>query len=121
MRTAKIGDTVVTMNERDYKQLLKRFDTSKAIADRAYISIEAHCICKFYPYPDFKGDHDCSKCPLGDKDRWMRCVEYIRYIAGVEYIIAELGDYINWHSGRDSEARAQLDTIHDFLLRIPRT
>ena len=122
MRTAKIGDTVVTLNERDYKQLLKRFDTSKVVVDRSYMSIEVKCICKFYPHLNFVEDCECSKCPLGDKNGWLHCVEFAKRIANVDNITALLtNDRIEWRRSQDSDARAQLNTIHDFLLRIPRT
>ncbi len=123
MRTAKIGDTEVTLNERDYKQLLKRFDTSKVVIKRDYHSINAACICKFYPYPNARNMYgDCSKCPLGSEYGFMHCVGYMRDIADADSITALLGSTnIEWRRSRDSDARAQLNTIHDFLLRIPRT
>ncbi len=109
MRTAKIGDTVVTLNERDYKQLLKRFDTSKVVVDDGKDRTIGECICKWYDNPRCKG------CPLDSQD--IDCIDLIDYmIPGRVFLLSNNGIYASGDT-----ARTQLDTIHDFLLRIPET
>ncbi|KKN81764.1 hypothetical protein LCGC14_0316760 [marine sediment metagenome] len=112
MRTAKIGNIKVTLNERDYKQLLKRFDTSKVVSRGNYTRTDGECICEWYP-------DDCTSCPLATS---TGCTRLLYYCTGANFHEFDIMDEgMEWHKNSDAKARAQLDTIHDFLLRIPKT
>ncbi|KKN81694.1 hypothetical protein LCGC14_0316060 [marine sediment metagenome] len=122
MRTAKIGDTKVTLNERDYKQLLKRFDTSSTTSTAARVSTDGECICKWYTYNIGERTRSCGKCPLHYNDNVAPCITLLNAMIGSDHLLAapfKCG--MSWFAHLDSAARAQLDTIHDFLLRIPKT
>ena len=122
MRTAKIGDTVVTLNERDYKQLLKRFDTSSTIRTGARLSTDGECICRWYSHDAGKRIRSCGKCPLHYTDGLAPCIRLLNVMIGTDNMLAypyRCG--MNWPVLQDSKARTQLNTIHSFLLRIPRT
>ncbi len=120
MRTAKIGDTEVTLNERDYRQLLKRFDTSKTVsyAGQIMTRTDGQCICD-WNHSDIDDFPFCEKCPLG-KARSIGCVNLLDAMCVKRKFHA---DYygMKWPILNDSTARTQLNTIHSFLLRIPRT
>ena len=116
MRTGKVGDIVVTLNERDYRQLLKRTDTSKVVHQGNQMRTDADCICKAYG--------TCRNCPLGklELNGVAKCMSLVREKLGIKYPKFNTSTKgMIWQRKEDAEARVQLDTIHDFLLRIPKT
>ncbi len=107
MRTFKVGQDIVKLTERDYKQLLKRFNIHNLNGDR----IIAKCICDFYPVN--------AKCPLN-----ISHSPYCRPTSDCQYILKTLNlNFSNlflnyssvWLSNDVEESKEQIKAIHDFL------
>lgn len=114
MRTAKVGDTIVTLDERDYNQLLKRTNTGKIVDGH----IHAACICKHY--------NACVGCPINggsDTNYHHGCLDILNTIANDKDArdIIELGTTVHFKVGYQARGIKHLSAIHDFLLRIPKT
>ena len=119
MRTAKIGDTVVKLNERDYKQLLKRFDTSTIVTKGVFLRTNGHCLCQWYDRTETRSA--CQGCPLLYGRRTAGCIDLLEKMVGEWVLATPSTNGMMWYKLSDAKARTQLNTIHSFLLRIPRT
>ena len=111
MKHLKIADYEITMPNRDWKQLLKRFDVSKAKqSDGGRYWINIKCICDKYRV-------DCDGCPFKVAEIWTKvgCITIAHEIIG-EPTIAMYRDVITWRNRDDTQAREEIQKIRDWLL-----
>lgn len=105
MRVLKWGGQEVRFNERDYKQLLERFDPGIAKRER----IRVQCICEHYGL--------CKGCPFTlEAGRTVCCIAWIRSILGPVYKITLFRNVIAW-SCTDTAAQREIQMIRDELLK----
>lgn len=111
MRKIELDGKIAMLTEKQYNQLLRRFDVS-AIRGR---TIQLKCIC----LPD---DLECKRCPLVvfDTTTAYGCM-YVLDRLDILPCYASLGtEGITWNHNDDSEARAEISAIRDALLTLKR-
>ena len=104
MRYATIDGTEYKLNERDYAQLLRRFDLSRAKNHR----ISIRCICHDYVF--------CKHCPFDINN----CYDLLEDVVDDLLKFAPQGESIDWSPKDDTEARAQIQKVRDVLLSAER-
>lgn len=111
MRETVIDGKTIRMNERDYKQLLRHLDPSRAKLKNGAWFISTECICP---------NGFCPRCPLGGDDE-SACFELLDTLGLSNDCISLNYSSTIWKNKVDVEARRQLSAIHNYLLSIPRT
>ena len=114
MRQFTFQDKTYKMNERDWKQLVKRFDVDKAVKDKDRWFIDVECICKYYGF-------DCKGCPFHPK-RDLSCDDWLESIFGdYLYYHIRLGLWdIHWFDRDNEQARQEINKIRQALLDMRR-
>jgi hypothetical protein len=101
------------LSERNWKQLLRRFDANKAILNVfGYYIIRVNSIC-------VNRDYKCIRCPLRDPHkRTNSCTYLFRNVIGEDlFPYVHLYDSgVMWEPKNDAEARRALQRVMDILL-----
>lgn len=108
MRTFKVPGIrkKVRLPERDYKQLLERFDLTNIEGH----SIKKPCICKRY--------HPWIYCPLAPTGRRGECIDLLENLGLTTDMLSLTFGCIEWEPEGDRQAREEIKTIYDFLLGL---
>jgi hypothetical protein len=105
------------ISERNWKQLLRRFDADKAILNTfGYYFIPVKAICA-------SRDHKCIRCPLRDPHKRINSCTYIfRNIMGEDLLkhLYMLDSGIFWDPKSDREARLALSKVRKVLSQAKR-
>ncbi len=100
------------ISDRNWKQLLRRFDASKAIMNNFgyyFIPVKSICVSRAYK---------CIRCPLRDPHKRINSCTYIfRNIIGEDLLkhIYMLDSGIFWHPQSDRPARLALSKVSEVL------
>ena len=105
MKTATVFGQKLTFKERDYKSLLKRFDTNTFTEKPLgfYYSRVSCALCKHY---------GCDECPISELD--YTCADLVRKIS-IRKRESERYRLLNLHYYTPL-GKKQLDRVHKFLL-----
>ncbi len=105
------------LSERNWKQLLRRFDAHKATLNTFgyyWIPVKSICVSRNYK---------CLRCPLRDPHKRINSCTYIfRNIMGEELLkhIYMLDSGIFWHPQSDPQARLALSKVSEVLSQAPK-
>lgn len=107
MKHLKIADYKITLNNRDWEQLVKRFDVDKA--DPVTHLINIGCVCNYY------GER-CEGCPFFiSTSKRLGCMRVAYSLLGNFKLL--LGYHgMHWRAEDDAQARAEIQKIRDWLL-----
>ncbi len=105
------------LSERNWKQLLRRFDARKATLNTFgyyWIPVKSICVSR---------DYKCLRCPLRDPHKRINSCTYIfRNIIGEDLLknIYMLDSGIFWEPKCDTQARSALSKVSEILAKAPR-
>ena len=112
MRKATLFGKDVYLTEKQWGQLVRRFDVDKT-KRRKYGSkfeIRVGCFCADFP---------CSRCPLG-KLKWREidgCIRAMNYLCGTSDLAFNVGmASVSWHEIDDRKARRQVQKVYTALM-----
>ena len=111
MKHLKTERYEVALNNRDWNQLLKRFDARRAKRDRAMVEIPIQCICNHY------GNY-CEGCPfkVAECPFTIGCTVLAHELLGDEIVIRFGRWCIYWYSSEDTQAREEIQKVREWLL-----
>ena len=117
MRKIAIEGTKTKLSERDYKQLLERFDvenTEDGIGST--LIIKRPCICRSYDYIKGQG---CKSCPFDIFDKTGEgCIQMLHMLSLRPAHAMLCRNTIYWAGGSDFLARHEITAIRDWLLGL---
>ena len=112
MRTARLFGKDIYLTEKQWSQLVRRFDVDKT-KRRKYGSkfeIRIGCFCCDFP---------CRHCPLNVL-RWgdtYGCIRVVNYLCGTSNWAFNLTmDAVSWYEGEDKTARRQIQKVYTALM-----
>ena len=119
MRVRKFDDRVVTLTEKEWRELLKRFDLNRVVEneekERCEIPSTGCYLCKRYRL----SMDSCGCCPLHTTA--SSCGDLVAVIVGTHVVFfMERTSGIWWDFGDDEEAREQIVMVYDALSRMKR-
>lgn len=117
MRRIVVGDKEAKLSERDYKQLLKRFNLENVSeTTNTFTKIKEPCICAPYRSPRESG---CGNCPfVVFKVNNSGCMDMLSMLE-LEPLCAALNMfYISWLFKDNDKARLEVTAIRDWLLGL---
>jgi len=122
MRNMTIYNVPISLSEKDWSTLERRFNLKNAMHPRsAFYTIQKSCICKRYP--------DCTKCPFKVLEaQWRETGVYMTGCGVALYAVLDgesramrlYSPSIEWYGAENKRVRYQINKIHDFLLSLPR-
>jgi len=124
MRGIKYKGKTAYISEADWRNLLKRFDASRAEQGQLaiYFTIPIPCsLCKKHLQPRWALPKACAECPLVvfAIEGQLGCVQLLQSIVPVmAFSLNSKG--IKWLTKKDKEARHQLAKIHKAIKALPR-
>lgn len=116
MRELVDGENTYRLTEKQHKQLLKRFDVSRAKnSGFGSNAISISCICP-------RGNVRCVRCCLGgglNRMGYPNCLKIMDHLAGVHppYVRFNVV-YIAWPEGSEG-ASAYIQRVREILLALP--
>ncbi len=117
MRKIVVNGVKTKLSERDYKQLLRRFDienTEELINSSWLISIR--CICGLHPP---RSGHHCSQCPFHVFDEFgYGCIRMLETLK-LNPSYAKLSRIsVHWTYPTNRSARTEITAIRNWLLSL---
>ena len=118
MRLIEFEGKTARLPERDYKQLLKRFDVSRASWQRDSYYIYERCICPNYT--------SCIACPLNRFSLYQSpyqnkgCRRLLLSFISKPIISVSFWDKVFWPVVDNKQAREEINLIRDKLLALKR-
>lgn len=109
MRKGRFFSKDFYLTERQWSQLVGRFDVDKAKEHTDTFKIKVRCFCDGIP---------CSKCPLGKFQipGYNGCGRAISAVLGrVHWAFMICMDEIYWWKEDDKKARKQVQKVYDYL------
>lgn len=119
MRVREFDDRVITLTEKEWRALLKRFDLNRVVEnegkERYEIPSTGCYLCKQY-----RVNIDCCGCcPLHATTG--SCADLVEVIVGTYLVFfMERASGIWWDFGDNDEARDQVVMVYDALSRMKR-
>lgn len=109
MRRAVINKVTISLSERSWKALERRFNLKN---EGPKFIINKPCICGYYK--------DCVTCPLFEIPRveysYTRCLTGLKWVLGESKAFETYESSIEWDEQDDETARRQINRVHSFLL-----
>jgi len=110
------------ITEKDWQNLLRRFDVKNAKKNGNCIIIPVSCRpCKKYFQSEKPLQYACAKCPLGafGTRGELGCIRLLAGILPKPYFLLNM-DRVRWHTGSDKIVRRQLTRIRDKIKALPK-
>ncbi len=124
MREIKYEGKTAVLTERDYTQLLKRFDKKRAVKRDETWKISIACpFCKqYFNVEELSSFIQCKGCPLcvfRTTDIGYGCIRLIHEVIGELAILPVITrDWIFWNDKYNKKAQLAMDKVHRKLLAL---
>lgn len=119
MRKGKFSGKTIYLTEKEWRELLKRFDLSRVVEkeeDICEIPSDGCYLCTKYR----KDNRACGDCPLNDEE--LTCGDFMEDIVGDGFAFhAEIQSGVWWGEyGAGLEARVHVKKIYVALMKMER-
>jgi hypothetical protein len=109
MRTTEMLGKTITLTEKEWSQLVGRFDVDRVKEAKDTYAIPRACFCGWFP---------CRRCPLSVA-RWGDlggCIRLLNHLTGTrEWAFVLSTDTVWWMKDDDEKARKQIQKVYDAL------